>query len=344
MNRYPILKTWIPMMQERIAEYQIKKAPYNSDIYQSDTYPGFTSATGKRYNLNEYLSASRDNYFGNNVLINTNDISAGQSGRIEGYVNTGYEKNLLLTAQESPFTGENYGDSSAYEKIKALNPDFEPIPFERIGLTTSKTTKNEKAVAVKPANTTINPIPTEGLTLEWKYVIGAQRYKVELSDREDFSNIIDSKTTVEYYYPVEAELEKDKVYYWRVTTIPEALCSEGGEMISDTFTFKTSAKESLFNTSGVTDCTYTESDGKVNLSVYGYNLTDSDQTFDMYVACYDDEGKMLDLDFEEVSVATQEFSEKTDFRLNTSDFSTIKIFVWVENSLYPTTFARKITK
>ena len=286
MDRYPILKQWIPMMQERIAEYQQDKDPYNSKIYSSDAYPGYTDLAGKKYNLNEYLSASRDNYFGNNVIINGNGITAGQDGKTAGYVNTGYENNISLTASENPFTGENYGDSTAYEKIKANISGFEPIPFEKIGLTNSLLyTQNEKTTAVKPANDISKGVPADGLTLEWKYVIGAQRYKVEISDTEDFSNITDGTTTVEYNYPVQAELENGKTYYWRVITIPDAICAEGTEMVSDTFAFKIQEEDTGgFNLAGVTDYTYGITDEGAVVSGYGFNLTDKSKILDYNVS------------------------------------------------------------
>lgn len=345
-KRYPILKNWIPMMQERIAEYQITKAPYNSDIYQSDAYPGYTDKAGKKYNLNEYLSASRDNYFGNNVTINANGITAGQDGKTAGYVNTRYENNISFTAAENPFNGENYGDSSAYDKIIAANPDFEVIPFEKMGVT-DKTMfiQNEKPEALSPANTTDFAIPFEDVILKWKYVMGGQRYKVELSDKKDFSTVLESTTTVENKYTVTTTLQNDKTYYWRVTSIPDGLCVTGSEKVSDTYMFRTSADPIAdFNLVGVTDLTYEETADGISVSAYGFNLTGNSATTDVYAACYDDEGKLLDLAFDDVEVESKEFSEKIQLYLNTSEFDTLKLFVWVENSLHPTTFVRKITK
>jgi len=345
MNRYPILKTWIPMMEERIAEYQVEKDPYNSKIYQSENYPGFTDNAHKKYNLNEYLSASRDNYFGNNVLINTHDIVAGQDGKTEGYVNTGYENNLLLSAEESPFTGENYGDSNAYDKILERNPYFEPIQFYKIGLTSHLMyTKNEKTTLVKPANK--SEVPTDGLTLQWKYVIGAQRYKVELATDEAFTDIVDGTTTVEYSYPVQADLTKGKTYYWRVTTIPDAVCATGSEMVSDTYSFTAMTDTTLPkpNDVGVTDYRVTKTDEGTVVSAYGFNLTDSEKQVDIYVAAYDDEDTLLDVGKGKAYILSKEFSDKIEVNLNISDFDTIKLFTWTENSLVPVTFPRKIQK
>lgn len=340
MERYPILKAWIPMMQERIAEYQIEKDPYNSNIYQSENYPGYTDKAGKKYNLNEYLSASRDNYFGNNVLINTYDIVAGQDGETAGYVNTGYENNILLTADENPFTDENFGDSNAYAKILEVNPEFEVIPFEKIGLTNKEYTKNEKTSAVKPADSTKTAVPTDGLTLEWKYVIGAQRYKVEISDTSDFSSIMESATTVECKYSVEMELEGDKIYYWRVTTIADAKCATGEDIVSDIFTFKTAANyEKDFNKVGITD--YTLSDG--GITAYCYNLTDEDKEAAVYAAFYDDAGRFLGLKSEKVTASPNEFSEKITISTPYSGAAVVKFFVWSANgNMVPYTFVRTI--
>ena len=345
-KRYPILGVWIPMFQERVAEYKDKKDPYNSDIYQSDVYPGYTDKAGKRYNLNEYLSASRDNYFGNNVTINAGGITAGQDGKTAGYVNTRYENNFSLTAEENPFNGENYGDSAAYNKIIATNPDFEVIPFEKIG-TTDKTIviQNEKPEALSPANTTDFAIPAEDVILKWKYVTGGQRYKVDLSDKSDFSNILVSTTTVENTYAITTPLQGDKIYYWRVTSIPDGLCVTGSEKVSDTFRFKTMSTEiAAFNTVGITDYTYEIKDSTTEVSAYGFNVEEGSAKVDVYAACYDSEGKLIDIDFKKATIESKEFSEKIQLYLNTSEFDTLKLFVWVENSLNPVTFVRKITK
>ena len=343
INRYPILGIWIPQMRERIAEYETTKDGYHSDIYQSETYPGYTDLSGRQYELNQYLSASRDNQFENNVIINSKEMSVGQGNTTEGYVRTVFENNHSY--DNNPFTSENYGDLEAYSEILADNPDFEVIPFEKIGLTSGKTISNEKTVAVRPANDVVNTIPKEGLALQWKNIAGAQKYKVELSDTSDFAVISESATLVEDTYSITTALEDGKTYYWRVTTIPDSTYAVGGEMVSDTFAFKTqSGGNSNFNLTGVTDYTCQITDSGAKITAYGFNLTEDSATVDVYAACYDIEGKLIDIDFEKATVESNEFSEKIVLYLNTSEFDTLKLFVWAENSLYPVTFVRKITK
>ena len=344
ISRYPILAVWIPQMRERIAEFEIDKDEYDSNIYQSETYPGYTDLAGMTYNLNQYLSASRDNQFENNVLINSKEASVGQGNKTEGLVRIVYENNLTYTAAENPFDGENFGDSKAYEKIIADNPDFQAIPFHKIGLTDKRTLENTKTEAIRPANNISNPVPKEGLALEWKYVIGAQRYKAELSDTADFSNILETTTVVENIMSITTPLENDKVYYWRVTTIPDASYVVGDELVSDTFMFKTAKDNSSFNNLGATDIKYTIEDGKTKVRAHIFNSSALTQTADVYVAGFNSENKMTAIDFKQVPLSNNELSEEILFELNSSDFDTIKVFVWLENSLYPATFVRKITK
>ena len=345
IDRYPILGIWIPQIRERIAEYESTGDSSHSDIYHSETYPGYTDLSGRQYELNQFLSASRDNQFENNVIINSLPASVGQGNRTEGYVRTVFENNLSYEKENNPFTGENFGDTAPYVKIIKDNPNFEVIPFEKIGLTSGKYIRNEKTVAVRPANDITNEIPTEDLVLQWKYVMGAQRYKVELSDKEDFSNIIEACETVEYNYTVTTEPEKGRIYYWRVTTIPDATYTAGLQMVSDTFAFKTQSEENnSFNLAGVTDYTYEIKDSGTEVTAYGFNLTEDSAMVDVYAACYDIEGKLIDVDFKETAIESKEFSGKIVLNLNTSEFDTLKLFVWAENSFVPVTFAREITK
>ena len=241
-ERYPLLGKWAELMYQRLDEYNAQvvggmdkiKAAKTSNIQTQYTNPAYKVP----YNLNQYLGTCRDNVYENNAFINTAEATVGQKNQ-EAYINTTWKNNAQLTSAQNPFVNNNFADESAYNKIRTYVSGFDSIPFDKIGLVDeSDYTVNAKTEAVSPVNTTDTAVSMQDLTLQWKTVDGAQQYYVELSRNENFTDIFEVATTFELSHKVIADLEANQVYYWRVTTIPKAVCSVGSQLTSDTFAFK----------------------------------------------------------------------------------------------------------
>ena len=180
------------------------------------------------------------------------------------------------------------------------------IPFEKIGLMDeSDYTLNAKTKAISPVNTTDTAVSKQDLTLQWETVDGAQQYYVELAKDENFTDILEVTTTFELSYKVISDLKADEVYYWRVTTIPKAMCSTGSQLTSDVFAFKIAqtGKNIERNQVGVTSYLVDDmTKDNFKVTTYVYNLKDDSANANIYVACYNDENKLVEVMSEPVTI------------------------------------------
>lgn len=354
-ERYPLLKNWAELMYQRIDEYEAAgkttaaaktsaimspythtwehtydytyKQPIYIEIFGNKIQVGSKDVTETRtetkteqVNLNDYLSAARDNYYANNLMVNcaenyidmpkTNGkytlphayTTSGdlKNTNVSGFIGTIDENNVYLTSAQNPFADGDFASESNYEAVRAHIPGFEAIPYEKIGLLSEDYyVKNGKTHSISPIDTTEVSISGKDLSLQWASVPGAQEYTVEIASDAEFTNILESKTTYDLSYKVETSLESDTVYYWRVTSEATANCATGEVEISDTFKFKTmleSASTSVTERNQVGVTVYSvDNIGADNFKVttYGYNLTEADKNATIHVACYDENDRLI---------------------------------------------------
>ncbi len=386
-ERYPKLATWASLMYQRIAEYESQKSSMTA---VKASQQSSLSSPKSGVNLNLYLAASRENHFENNVFINapSND-NITKYGLIKGDgvkgagIDYGWLENLFgkddipgvveaghidpyaannVSLSTNPFSGTDYGAESAYNTIRKTVSSFETIPYDKIGLTSSDMyAANEKTTTITPAHSAEATVVPTNVSLKWKAVVGAQMYKVQISDDANFTNIIDENTSFEMAYQVSKELEADKLYYWRVVTIPVAKNVTGETMTSDTFMFKTLAATASgdFNKFGVTDYALEDDDGNVldaipengefKVSGYAYNLTGTTKGANIHVACYDKDGNLIavkscGIEAAGESVGTGTFSGKfiTD-KFKAPGTKNIKIFTWsIDGNMIPYSFVKEL--
>lgn len=385
-KRYPKLATWASLMYQRIAEYESQKASIGA---VKASQQSSLSSPKSGVNLNLYLAASRENHFENNVFINapSNDnitkyglikgdgVKGAGKKKLEifgyviwdiepiveaGHIDPYAANNVSLST--NPFSGTDYGAESAYNTIRKTVSSFETIPYDKIGLTSSDMyAANEKTTTITPAHSAEATVVPTNVSLKWKAVVGAQMYKVQISDDANFTNIIEENTSFEMAYQISSELEADKIYYWRVVTIPVAKNVTGTELTSDTFMFKTLAATASgdFNKFGVTDYALEDDDGNVldaipengefKVSGYAYNLTGTTKGANIHVACYDKDGNLIavkscGIEAAGESVGTGTFSGKfiTD-KFKAPGTAEIKLFVWsVDGNMVPYSFVKTI--
>ena len=409
-SRYPLLDRWATYMYQRIEEYQQKKATLGAvKASQSSTGCDIESPVSGVEDLNAYLAASRENVYENNVFINIPDekqiwqygaikgdgvAGAGKTeiqiveDKIFGFVYGTHEEEVVLatglveaghlnpvannnktyTSSENPFAGKSYGDASVYTSM-----GIEAIPFDKIGLTEdAEKPANDKTSAITPVHSAEATVIPNNVSLKWKAVMGAQMYKVEISDDANFSNIVEENTSFEMAYQLTNELEPDTFYYWRVTTIPVAENVTGTEMTSDTFMFKTlsaTASTDNFNKFGVTDYKMEDDNGTVlteipengefKISGYAYNLTGEDGAAEIHIACYDAKGNLIAVKTAAVeaksasTVINESNTEVTTQGAFSGEFvtdkftvpgaKTIKLFVWsADGNMIPYSFVKEI--
>jgi len=350
-DRYPLLKRWAGLMQSRIDEYNALVAGGMDKVKASKTsyiQTDYYDSAGSKLNLNEYLAASKDNYFENNIMINTGGVAMGQPGETSiGHVNTVYVNNVQLSKEENPIEGMSFADESTYDAIRQYIPGFETIPFEKIGLLDEENyTINAKANAVSPVNTKDVAISSKDMSIQWTAVDGAQKYYLELATDESFENVIEQAELFSLSHKVIEELDYDKVYYWRVTTIPKAVCSTGSELVSDTFCFKTlpQQNEVARNQIGVTSYSVDDMTAdSFKVTTYVYNLQETEATAMVYVACYNKDNKLIDAKSEMVTIPANTIDGEYTFELNAPDTKMIKFFVWAaDGTIKPYTFVKTI--
>ncbi|MBQ2897624.1 MAG: hypothetical protein IJE46_04815 [Clostridia bacterium] len=362
-ERYPLLKSWAELMYERINEYNVNRDATTSAISSGYkfTYYDFIP-TGEKVaktvdvNLNQYLASARDNYIENNVMINVaEDNVAGQENNVPepssykaGYIRTVYQNNASYTAAENPFSGKTFSDETAYDKIREKIPGFETIPFEKMGLVSEDYyAKNAKTQAVTPINTIEVSISASDLVLKWDAVTGAQKYTVEIATDPEFKKLVEpAHETYDLSYNVEASLESDTVYYWRVSTEANAKCSTGTVEISDTFKFRTLV-ESMdigHNQVGVTVYSVDNmSNDNFNVTTYAYNTTDSEQDAIIHIACYSEDGRLISTKSQTVTVQPKKFAGEYVFNLTAPNTKKIKLFVWsADGNMTPYTFVKTL--
>lgn len=349
-ERYPLLGKWAELMYQRLDEYNAQVAGGMDKIVAAKTSNIQTQYTNPAYkvpyNLNQYLGTCRDNVYENNAFINTAEATVGQKNQ-EAYINTTWQNNAQLTSAQNPFVNNNFADESAYNKIRTYVPGFDSIPFDKIGLVDeSDYTVNAKTEAVSPVNTTDTAVSIQDLTLQWKTVDGAQQYYVELSRDENFTDIFEVATTFELSHKVIAELEENEVYYWRVTTIPKAVCSVGSQLTSDTFKFKTAVKQETAERNQVGVTSYSVDDktkDNFKVTTYAYNLKDSSADAIIYVACYDSKNKLIEVKSESITIPAKTIDGVYEFNFTAPNTKTIKFFVWsADGTLVPYTYVKTL--
>ena len=217
--------------------------------------------------------------------------------------------------------------------------------------------QNGKARPISPADTTETTILPDDVVLQWTPVVGAQLYKVELAKDEDFRIILQSKDDLrDMVLSVNAILEPDTVYYWRVTTTSQGKGSEGDVVVSDVFKFKTDAEDTGsggHNTFGITDYKMTDndgniltaipSDGKLNINAFCYNLSDVQKTAKIYIAGYTAKGRLAGLASHSVTVASNMLSSEFTIPVEVPEAAYIKMFVWSpDDKMRPYSFVKEI--
>lgn len=349
-DRYPFLKRWTVLMQQRIDEYNELVANGMDGVTAARTCnipTDYYDAKGDKLNLNEYLAASRDNHIENNFMINSNPVTMGQPGdNKSGYVDTVYIDNVEI--KENPIAGKSFADESTYDIIRQYIPNFETIPFEKIGLLDEEDyTINAKTNAISPVNTTDVAITKEDLSLSWTAVDGAQKYLLEFATDEKFENVLEVAELFELSYKVISELDYDSTYYWKVTTIPKAKCSKGSQLVSDTFCFKTLPEMETTERNQVGVTSYSVDDmtkDSFKVTTYAYNLKNELANANIFVACYDKKNKLIEVVSEPVSIPANTIDGIYEFNITAPDTSLIKLFVWSaeEQDITPLTFVKTI--
>ena len=362
--RYPRLKAWAELMYKRIDEYEengktsdaAKTSKYYSDY--THTYEKSGKTTTEQVNLNDWLSSSRDNYFGNNVMINCapnvidNPKSEGKYPDVydyqfaystsnpnnttkSGIIRTVDENNVYLTSSENPFKDKDF--SNADEKLASYIKGFEEIPFDKIGLLNEADyVKNGKVTTYGPADTTDALVSAKDLSLNWSSVAGAQEYTVELAKDAEFKDILESKTTYDLSHKVETALKSDTVYYWRVKTKSTARCATGDVEVSDTFKFKTMSEKTSKERNQVGATIYSVDDtanDRFKVTTYAYNGTNAEKKATIYIACYDKNNKLTAVDRKIVTIpADKGLTEENENNTTASDEIAYKDADFQDNS------------
>ncbi len=410
-ERYPLLKNWAELMYQRIDEYEANgktsaaaktssiNSPYTHTwdyTYEKQIYKEIwgvqipwgketvTETKTEQVNLNDYLSAARDNFYANNIMVNcgTNviDMPKNSSGKYtlphkyttsgehkntdkSGFIGTIDRNNVYLTSDQNPFPDKDYASEYNNEAAASYVPGFEPIPFEKVGLLSEDYyVKNGKTHSISPIDTTDVSVSGKDLSLQWASVTGAQEYTVEIASDPEFKNILESATTYDLSYKVETSLESETVYYWRVTSTSTAMCATGEVEISDTFKFKTLVESASAERNQVGVTVYSVDDmSKDNFKVttYAYNLTDSEKSATIHVACYDEKDRLISTKSQIVNIPANNpaepnknvvsgsfesaFTNEIVFNFTAAGTKKIKLFVWdAQGNMVPYTFVRTI--
>ena len=181
---------------------------------------------------------------------------------------------------------------AGYAEIRKVIPEFEDIPFNKMGPVT-----DVFAGVTVEAPTEGLPNMTEAyipeLVFEWEAMAGASFKRLEVATDKDFSDIVFVKEEkgevreaieTDYYSPSAAErglFTDGTTYYWRVTAYSSTKATVGGEQTSETYSFTaTSTPTSSAGNYGFTDINVTDAEGNAITSFGGQTALKA--TFNIY--------------------------------------------------------------
>ncbi len=179
---------------------------------------------------------------------NTNDVVYGLNiGSVSGYTDpvtlssvnipansqANFSDNPVTPVGSSDFTLSNLGSvvAGSYDfDINGVSGDIEkPL---HLNLDLFDTTPDDSAVVI-PIDGAVD-VSTTGVTFEWAASTNATSYLFELSDVNDFSNLVDLTVTEVTTYTSVMTLNPGSQYFWRVT--PNNACGPSANPVISSFT------------------------------------------------------------------------------------------------------------
>ena len=354
-KRYPSLYDWASKMYTRIDQYKEDSSIYSVADYekwdkaQYINMPGYegTESDGS-VSLDRYLRSPRYNYYDQNVFLNC------QTGHSNGSIrvcNDGQHSDIMgANANFDNTIFDNGITEAGYAEIRKVIPEFEDIPFNKMGPVT-----DVFAGVTVEAPTEGLPNMTEAyipeLVFEWEAMAGASFKRLEVATDKDFSNIVFAKDKegevikTDYYAPTDdekAKLTDGTTYYWRVTAYSSTKATVGGEQTSETYSFTaTSTPTSSAGNYGFTDINVTDAGGNAVPSFGGqtaltatfniYNSTGNVfKDYIVYAVCYDSNGRFIGYNTADgVEVGADSFSDDMSITVNgLSNTETMALFMW----------------
>ena len=228
-------------------------AAYNKELWD-EKYPGLaeidldtvTTRTDKGDGFENYYSEAAkpaNAVIENNILVGV----ANPFGNVSGDVKTNgtFQNNETYDkGTDIGFSGADVYDFTVLEDstIKDMLGDAH-FHVEEMGLYEDAYRTLEKTVLaapelIAPQDGETGLIVTNGVRFSWNTVAGAGTYKLEIAKDQEFSDVAVSMYTDAGTVSVTG-LEKEAVYYWRVTARERAV--NGAESVSSVRSFTTSA-------------------------------------------------------------------------------------------------------
>ena len=222
--RYPAFADFTEKLEQRISEYAQKKNIISDYVAEY--------SDGTSVELNRYLAMPRDNFYVNNVFV---DSECGIFAQGEHQPASNMKNNIYFD-KNAAFAN---GDFSEQSVIKNTNPDYENIPFDKIGVCRNIKTDGNVIKTVYPYNNAV--IDKESGYFMWSKTLTGSNYKLEIATDNEFENIVSKIVTYKNSVSAgEITLDNNMTYYFRVTEIPLSKSVTGAGAVSNATLFKTS--------------------------------------------------------------------------------------------------------
>lgn len=196
-------------VKSNLANYDYNNEPFTS------RYPMVAET------LTDEFGEPKYNQVTNNVTYNSGAFSYST-----GVANSGVDQNNLQFEGQPPCNTTDFTDFD-YTAIKALNPDFEELPFDEMGTYTGGARTNTTSIVYNNNADAFNlTYPQNGQTnvdpntqLKWDQGKGGiKSYTVYIAEDSSFNNLVSIIDTEPGDFNV--ELDYGKTYYWRVKATP----------------------------------------------------------------------------------------------------------------------------
>ena len=280
------------------------------------------------YSKYKNLKTIIDN-FGNTDILAPLSILKGNLGINIGSTDIGSlvtrEGNVSVAACEDFVDAKNQdfrliADSETAKLAEGvLNSSFD---IEKMGIISDlDLTENGKADEFKTISPQNNEVITdyEDIYFRWEEAFGASHYRLMISDKNDFSNIIYEEKTPYNYATVKGEFEKG-TYYWKVYAVNSSR-EFGCEWQSGASVF--TCGEDIIIDSFI----YGESENGGAVSATLINNSELPVTGTAYMAVYDTEGKLSGVKAKPIALGVNEQDELTS-GVNGAESLKAVMYIW----------------